>query len=279
MESPSAIRQTNAVSIRNYTPRRRERRGPSRFDSLLLWGSLAVAIAFQISYPLLDGEALRLITIGTVYAAACATLVNAYLSHGSVYVTRYFLITFTFGLLIEQIGVTTGWPFGNYAYDISLGASLFNVPLVVPFAWMMLTHPLLIAARELSPRWTIVVGGFALMSWDLFLDPQMVSAGRWTWSDTTPHVPFQPEIPLSNTFGWLLSGILLMALLQLFLPRERRKNGVNTNAGDALLIWTWFSCVVGNLFFFSRPGVALVGGFCFSLFLFPYLLKRWINRQ
>lgn len=279
MESLSPIRQTNSVSIRNYTPRRRERRGPSRFDNLLLWGSLAVAIAFQISYPLLDGEALRLITIGTVYAAACATLVNAYLSHGSVYVTRYFLITFTFGLLIEQIGVTTGWPFGNYSYDASLGAFLFNVPLVVPFAWMMLTHPLLIAARELSPRWTIVVGGFALMSWDLFLDPQMVSAGRWTWSDTTPHVPFQPEIPLSNTFGWLLSGILLMALLQLFLPRERRKNGVNTNAGDALLIWTWFSCVVGNLFFFSRPGVALVGGFCFSLFLFPYLLKRWINRQ
>ncbi len=279
MESLSLIRQTNSVSIRNYTPRRRERRGPSRFDNLLLWGSLAVAIAFQISYPLLDGEALRLITIGTVYAAACATLVNAYLSHGSVYVIRYFLITFTFGLLIEQIGVTTGWPFGNYSYDASLGAFLFNVPLVVPFAWMMLSHPLLIAARELSPRWTIVVGGFALMSWDLFLDPQMVSAGRWTWSDTTPHVPFQPEIPLSNTFGWLLSGILLMALLQLSLPRERRKNGVNTNAGDALLIWTWFSCVVGNLFFFSRPGVALVGGFSFFLFLFPYLLKRWINRQ
>lgn len=267
------------MSIRNYTPRRRDRRGPSRFERLALWGTLAVAIAFQISYPLLDGEPLRLITIGTVYAAALATLVNAYLSHGANYVIRYFIITFLFGLTIEQIGVRTGWPFGSYAYDASLGAFLFSIPLVVPFAWMMLTHPILIAARELSTRWTIVIGGFALMAWDLFLDPQMVSAGRWTWSDTSPHVPFQPEIPLSNTFGWLLSGIILILLLQLLLPRERRKNGVNTNAGDVLLIWTWFSGVVGNLFFFSRPGVAFVGGLAFGIFLLPYLFKRWINQQ
>jgi len=248
-------------------------------ELILLWGTLAVAIGFQISYPLLDGEALRLITIGTVYAAALATLVNAYLSHGQTYLVRYFFITFTFGLVIEQIGVNTGWPFGSYTYDDSLGAFLFSIPLVVPFAWMMLTHPILVAARELSPRWAIVIGGFGLMAWDLFLDPQMVSAGRWSWSDTTPNVPFQPEIPLSNTFGWLLSGIILMALLQAFLPQERRKRGVNTNAGDALLIWTFFSGVVGNLFFFSRPGVAFIGGLAFGLFLIPYLLKRWINRQ
>ena len=267
------------MSIRNYTPRRRERRGPSRIETTILWGALAIALGFQISYPLLDGEPLRLITIGTVYAAAFATLVNAYLSHGTTYVIRYFLITFSFGLIIEQVGVNTGWPFGSYSYDISLGAFLFDIPLVVPFAWMMLTYPILVAARELSLRWTIVIGGFALMAWDLFLDPQMVSAGRWTWSDTSLHVPFQPEIPLSNTFGWLLSGIILMALLQTLLPQERRKNGINSNAGDVLLIWTWFSGVVGNIFFFSRPGVAFIGGLAFGIFLFPYLFKRWINRQ
>lgn len=267
------------MSIRNYTPRKRERRGPTFFEQIALWATLAIAIGFQISYPLLSGEALRLITIGTVYAAALATLVNAYLSHGSIYVTRYFIITFLFGLIIEHLGVSTGWPFGHYSYDISLGAFLFNIPLVVPFAWMMLTHPLLMAARELSPRWTVIIGGFGLMAWDLFLDPQMVSAGRWSWSDSSPSVPFQPEIPLSNTFGWLLAGIILMSLLQLLLPRERRKHGVNTNAGDALLIWTWFSGVVGNIFFFSRPGVALIGGLAFGLILFPYLMKRWVNRQ
>jgi len=70
-----------------------------------------------------------------------------------------------------------------------------------------------------------------------------------------------------------------MSILQLLLPIERRKNGVNTNAGDALLMWTWFSGVVGNIFFFDRPGVAFVGGTAFAIFLFPYLFKRWINRQ
>lgn len=192
------------MSIHNYKARRRDRRGPSRVELILLWGTLAVAIGFQIFYPLLVGEKLRLITIGTVYAAALATLVNAYLSHGQTYLVRYFIITFTFGLVIEQIGVATGWPFGSYSYDSSLGAFILSIPLVVPFAWMMLAHPILIAARELSSRWVIIIGGYGLMAWDLFLDPQMVSAGRWSWRDTTPHVPFQPEIPLSNTFGWLL---------------------------------------------------------------------------
>ena len=70
-----------------------------------------------------------------------------------------------------------------------------------------------------------------------------------------------------------------MELMQALLPTERRKRGVNTNAGDALLIWTLFSGVVGNIFFFSQPGVALIGGLAFGLFLIPYLLQRWINRQ
>ena len=96
------------MSVHHFKPRRRERRGPSRFENILLWGSLAVAIGFQISYPVLEGEALRLITIGTVYAAVVATLFNAYLTHGRTYLLRYFVITFTFGVVIEHIGVQIG---------------------------------------------------------------------------------------------------------------------------------------------------------------------------
>jgi putative membrane protein len=109
------------------------------------------------------------------------------------------------------------------------------------------------------------------MVWDLFLDPQMVAAGRWSWDVVGPHVPFQPEIPLSNTAGWLFAGMGLMALLNLILPKERRKSGINSTVPDLFLAWTLFSGVIGNLFFFDRAGVALIGGIAFVIWAAPYL--------
>ena len=48
--------------------------------------------------------------------------------------------------------------------------------------------PLLGGARR-SPRW------------DLFLDPQMVAAGHWTWLDPDPALPGVPGVPLTNYAG------------------------------------------------------------------------------
>jgi uncharacterized membrane protein len=142
---------------------------------------------------------------------------------------------------------------------------------VVPFAWVMMAHPLLIAARKVTKNWVFLYGGIGLMAWDLFLDPQMVLAGRWEWSFTGAHVPFQPMIPLSNLFGWLLTGMGLMAILNLILKHDRRRTGTSTAVPDFFLIWTWFGGVVGNLFFFDQPGIALIGGIAFGLYLIPYL--------
>ena len=69
----------------------------------------------------------------------------------------------------------------------------------------------------------VLYGGALLAAWDLFLDPLMVGAGRWKWEVTGSHVPFTPDIPLSNAFGWLLAGLVIVGLLNIALPRERRK--------------------------------------------------------
>lgn len=141
-----------------------------------------------------------------------------------------------------------------------------------------MAHPILIAARRIAGHWIFLYGGVALAAWDLFLDPLMVSSGRWSWVVTGAHVPFQPEIPLSNTFGWLLTGMGLIAILHLILPRELRKFGASHAAVDVYLVWTLFSGVIGNLFFFSRPGIALFAGAIFGVVLTPYLFTRWLGR-
>ncbi len=266
------------MSIRHYSPRRNRRRGISSRSQFALNLTLGIAILLQISYPLLSGEALRVVTISTVYWGAGAMVLHALLAFGARYAFTYLGIALPFGFLIELLGLKTGWPFGTYEYDPSLGPQLFDVPLVVPFAWAMIAHPILCAARRLAGNWVFLYGGFGLMAYDLFLDPQMVTAGRWTWEVTGSHVPFTPEVPLSNAFGWLLSGMALIAILHLALPRDRRKVSASFITIDIFLIWTWFAGVVSNLFFFNRPGIAFIFGATFGAVLAPYIFSRWLGR-
>jgi putative membrane protein len=239
---------------------------------------LGAAILMQVAYPLVDGSALQFITIASVYLGALAMFLHGIAAFGARYGWTLLAITLPFGYFIEQIGVATSWPFGEYSYSSTLGPKIFDVPLVVPFAWVMIAHPCLVAARRIGKSWVFLYGALLMTAWDLFLDPLMVTAGRWSWVVTGAHVPFQPEIPLSNTFGWLLSGIALMTILHFATPRERRKVGGSLLAADVLLFWTWFSGVVGNLFFFERPGIALFSGAILGVLLAPYFFNRWVGR-
>ena len=267
------------MSIRNFRPRHRAHRSLSPSQNILLFSVLAIAITLQISYPLLDGEILRLVTIATVYWAAAAMLLHALFAYGTSFALRYFFITFFFSLAIEQIGVRTSWPFGEYTYSGSLGYQIYGVPLVVPFAWIMMAHPIFIAARRVSKNWVFLVGGYGLMSWDLFLDPQMVSSGRWTWEISGRTVPFQPEIPLSNAFGWLLAGMGLMAILHFALPSNRRSLGASRAVPEFFLFCTWASGVIANIVFFDRPGVAFMGGTFLGILIAWYVISVRFGRN
>ncbi|MEN9324538.1 MAG: hypothetical protein RL414_292 [Actinomycetota bacterium] len=266
------------MSIRQYRPRGNNRRGISSKQSLIIASLLTATIFLQILYPLVHGGALRIVTILFVYCGALTMLAHAYLAYGIKYLAIYSSITFAFSLLVEIIGSKTGWPFGEYGYDSTLGFQIAGVPLVVPFAWVMMAHPALIIARKLSRAWVFLVGALVLVAWDLFIDPQMVAAGRWRWTFDGAHVPFEPTIPLSNAFGWLLCGMGLMALLHRLAPKDRRKNGASTSVVDFYVMWTLFSGVVGNIFFFHTPGVAFIGGISFAALFFPYLVATRLGR-
>ena len=244
---------------------------------MTLGAALALTILLQMVYPLVSGTTLQVITIATIYVGATAMVLHAYLSFGFKYASRYLLLAALFGYFIELLGLNTGWPFGVYTYDSSLGFAIFGVPLVVPFAWVMMIHPCLVAARRITSKWTFLYGGALLAGWDLFLDPLMVSAGRWTWEVPGAHVPFVPDVPLSNFFGWLLSGCAIVALLNVVLPFERRKESASLRAVTFLLTWVLFSGFIGNIFFFDRPGLAFLGAAFFGAFATPFIYKNWLG--
>jgi len=266
------------MSIRDFTPRANRRRTQSQRSRIFLGIVLAAAILLQIPYPLLDGKPLEVLTLLTVYFGAAAMLLHARMSYGSKFALTCLAITALFSLAIETIGVNTGWPFGVYEYSTTLGFFIFDVPLVVLFAWTMMAYPALIAARRVAGGWVFLYGGAILMGWDLFLDPQMVAAGRWTWEVTGASFPYAPEIPLSNPFGWLLSGLILIGILHFVLPTERRKEAPSTLAVDIYLAWSLIGGFIAQFVFFGRQGLAIVAFLIYGAILSPYFFTRWLNR-
>ncbi len=269
------------MTTRNYRLRRNGRYKKQTISSqqtFLLYLGLLSAIGLQIAYPLVHGTVLRDITLATVFIGAATMILHSYLVYGPFFAVTFTLVTFFYSLAIEALGVKSGWPFGRYHYDHSLGVQIFGVPLLVPFAWMMLSYPILIAARRAAGSWVFLYGGIGLMIWDLFLDPQMVDAGRWSWKLVGPHVPFEPMIPLSNAAGWLFAGMGLMATLHRFLPQERRKNAINSQVPNILLFWAFIGGVIGNIFFFHHTKIGEFVGIIFAVYLIPYIFQLRFGR-
>jgi putative membrane protein len=116
------------------------------------------------------------------------------------------------------------------------------------------------------------------MAWDVFLDPQMVGDGHWTWAHPTPSLPGVDGIPLTNFAGWLAVGALMMLVLTALLPRDDPHRPGDESLPATLLVWTWLGYVLGNLFWFGTASVALVGGVLLGLLVLPYLWSLWQDR-
>jgi putative membrane protein len=238
-------------------------------------------VGLEIAYPLVDGAWLHRVTIATVVAFASTCAMHALVHRGPRWALGLVVVTAGGGLAAEAVGVRTGVPFGDYSYAGTLGPEVLGVPLVVPLAWTMMTYPVLLAARRLTRRrslWVVPVGAFGLMAWDVFLDPQMVGDGHWTWADPTPSLPGVDGIPLTNFAGWLLVGALMMLVLTALLPRDDPRRPADESLPATLLAWTWLGYVLGNLFWFGTASVALVGGVLLGLLVLPYLWSLWQDR-
>ena len=233
---------------------------------------LAVAtVLLQIGYPLTRGDVRTGLTVVTVVVFFLASTSHALVHRGARWTGAYVLVTGGLGLVAEAVGTATGVPFGDYDYTGTLGAELLGVPVVIPLAWAMFAYPCLVVGQALArtPLGAAAVGGFALASWDVFLDPQMVEAGHWRFTDVTATLPGAPGIPVSNYLGWLLVAWLMLGLLQL-LGRRPEGRTVDDRVPGALFLWTWGSSVLANAVFFGRPLVALTGGVVMGLVAVPY---------
>jgi putative membrane protein len=167
--------------------------------------------------------------------------------------------------LIEHIGPRTGKPFGRYHYTDALQPQVAGVPVIVPAAWFAMAVPAReVAHGALGTRSTrlrrVVLGSFALTAWDLFLDPQMTTEGYWQWDKPGRY----RGIPLSNYVGWFVTGLAVMAVLEVVMPPGGGRRGTETQGADGFLVGQYAYMgvmeTVGFAAFFRDRVVALAGG-------------------
>ncbi|GAB6897916.1 carotenoid biosynthesis protein [Kineosporia succinea] len=255
-------------------PAERVRRG-------LVVGLIIAGVLTQISYPLLSGAPLRAVTVISVLLLTSAGLLHAALRWSAGHAALLLAVAGGIGLAAEAVGVATGYPFGDYLYTGRLGLQVVSVPVLVPIAWTMIAYPALLLGRRLAARpdgstsraRTVLLGGFTLAAWDLYLDPQMIAQDAWRFADPHPALPGVPGIPLTNYAGWLLVALVIVAALDLALPARPRHRPAWEWPAASVLAWTWLGSAVANLFFFGRPWVALYGGLVMGLTVLPYLRR------
>jgi putative membrane protein len=238
---------------------------------VLPWALLGAVVLTQITYPLTGGSARAAVTVLTVVLGYLLSVSHAFLTRGVRGGLLLIGAATVGGFAVEAVGVATGFPFGTYDYSGQLGPKLLGVPLIIPLAWTWMAWPAWLAALRLARGTAARIGlaAVGLAAWDLFLDPQMVAEGYWTWRSPTPALPGVPGIPISNYLGWAGFALLLIALLS----TVARTPGPGDAPMLALWFWTYASSVLAHAVFLRLPASAAWGGVVMGAVVIPLAVK------
>lgn len=165
-----------------------------------------------------------------------------------------------FALVIESIGIHTGFPYSPFEYTMPFGYRLLGTtPWTVFIAW----SPLVIGAWLLAQNWfkqnwsqfLAYIG--ILVGSDIILDPGAVARGLWKY--TNGGLWF--DVPLQNFVGWVISGTIAYVILCLVLRNREMKNTKYIWIGSlslllSIFLWTgvnagyqlWLPAVIGIVF-------------------------------
>jgi len=239
-----------------------------------------VTVLAQILWALTSDGLRDASTIIGVLAFATASGFHAYVAFGRDFVIKFLAVALIATFVIEVLGVATSFPFGTYEYDLQrLGISVLGVPLLIPFAWFMMLYPCWLISNELfkSKLFVIPTGALLMSTWDLYLDPQMVNEGYWTWFVDGVATT---AIPLTNFFGWFVSTAIIFTLLAIVLTPKPTK--VSNLVPYVLVFWVWLGSFLVNIVsvspFFNQPAVAISGFIGMGLVLIPWTWMLWQRR-
>lgn len=164
----------------------------------------------------------------------------------------WFAITWVVSNFFESLSIATGFPFGNYHYEVP-GPRIVNVPIMVMpqyfgmgyIAWTLaqvLTRQFNNKPQGLHKFLIPLFAAFIMTAYDVAMDPISSTVNsRWIWHDGGDYF----GVPLTNFAGWLLTVYCFLQLFALFLSRIEKPA---TGSGLLHQSFYWMQAVI--LYFF-----------------------------
>lgn len=164
-----------------------------------------------------------------------------------------------FAYAIETTGVVTGLPYGEFSYGDALGPKAFGlVPYLLPVSYLPLVLGAVGASGAGRPLSWALRSAVVLVAIDAVLDPGAVRLGFWEYAGGGPYF----GVPVSNFFGWLLSGALA-AGISLVVGRARGVPPPGMVDSTVLAVAFW----VGVAVFTGLVLPAVIGAALFAFLL------------
>lgn len=213
-------------------------RGTLRWAPLTLYLVLVVGFAWNPT-PFAQGLAA---------IAIAAALAHAIVTYGWKDALVFLALCLGISFTLENIGATTGFPFGSYHFVVGAGLPHIGViPIIVGPLWFGMGYFSLMVAETLlgdtgQRRWVRIIGlpivaAFVMTQWDLVMDPPESTISKaWIWH----HGGADFGVPLSNYLGWLLTSWLFYQAFILYLSRKpaaQRPAGRRAHALVAILFY------------------------------------------
>lgn len=119
----------------------------------------------------------------------------------------FIAITYILGYGVELLGVHTGYIFGSYQYETTLGFKLAEVPLLIGLNWILIlfTAGCLINSLPLKkPLVRAALAALLVVILDFLIEPVAVLHDYWSWTGNT--------VPLQNYVAWFIFSFLMLLL-------------------------------------------------------------------
>ena len=137
---------------------------------------LSIAGTSRDIFPVFTPLAMMLIGIGSV--------VLTYELTGRTVGALSGAIVFLF--LCQALGANTGFPFGDFAYTNRLGPKVFDVPLLMPFAWFSLLIPAWVSADKVLKYRNVIIASLIVTAVDALLEFAADTLDLWHWQGGLP---------------------------------------------------------------------------------------------
>jgi putative membrane protein len=194
------------------------------------------------------------------------------LIHGAVFyrwrgILIFFAICLVVGNIFENVGVRTGFPFGQYYFTDLMGPKLFVVPIQLGLAYLGMAYLSWALARlilggmrnplEGSRVVTLpMVAAFIMVAWDFSQDPVWSTVLHlWIWRQGGAYF----GVPVSNFFGWYLTVYVSYQLFALYLRgRSTNRDPLPSSYWHQAVLFYAISAAGNILLAIPRSGLSVV---------------------